>query len=265
MIDLHSHILPGLDDGSEDLATSIAMARIALDDGITHMACTPHIVAGLYENNSEIIDAAISRLRQALDANSLPLKLVSGADVHIAPDLVKRLIEGVVPTLNGSRYVLLEPPHKVLPPRLVELAEQLLEEGFVPIVTHPERLSWIKSHYDVIIALNSRGCLMQVTAGSLTGEFGESARSYALKMLEEGRVDILATDTHGVRHRRPCLSAARELVAKRLGEHEADLMVSIRPAAILANEELSPAARRGNHRTSVADGFLSRLFKGKIK
>lgn len=169
MIDLHSHILPGLDDGSPDLAMSLEMARLAVADGTTHMACTPHVMPGVYENATPNIAEAVQALELELHRAAIPLTLYVGADVHLAPDLPDRLRLGTVPTLNGSRYFLFEPPHHILPPRLEDFAARLIGAGFVPILTHPERLTWIKANYDVIERLNTLGCLIQLTADSVTG------------------------------------------------------------------------------------------------
>lgn len=122
MIDLHSHILPGLDDGSPNLAESLEMARLAVADGTTHMACTPHIMPGVYRNQTANIVSAMQGLERALRDAAIPLTLYIGADVHVAPDLQGQLSSGNVPTLNKSRYFLFEPPHHILPPRLEDLA-----------------------------------------------------------------------------------------------------------------------------------------------
>lgn len=116
MIDLHTHILPGIDDGARSLEISLDMARIAVADGTTVMACTPHIYPGLYMNDSAGIHRERDKLQQALDAHGIPLRLVVGADAHLVPELLQGLQTGRVPTLNGSRYFLLEPSHNVLPP-----------------------------------------------------------------------------------------------------------------------------------------------------
>jgi protein-tyrosine phosphatase len=264
MIDLHSHILPGLDDGATELSVSLAMARLAVADGITHVACTPHIVPGLYDNTTNIIREAVTVLRQALLENEIPLSLVAGADVHVAPDLPEKLAARSVPTLNGSRYFLLEPPHTILPPRLEELALRLINAGFVPIITHPERLAWMTTHYGVIERLNDGGCLMQVTGDSILGGFGRTARLLAERLLDEGRVDIIASDSHGAEWRKPALARARDAVATRVGEEEAIAMVLSRPASILANKDLSPSGLK--RRTKAAPiqrpGFFQRYFLG---
>lgn len=244
MIDLHSHILPGIDDGASNIEVSIEMARIAVADGITHMACTPHIFPGKYENNSSIIIPAIKALQSVLDYKEVALKLMCGADAHVSIDLIERLRLGEIPTLNGSRYFLLEPSHEVLPPRLPELAEKALLAGYVPIITHPERFLWGERHYEVFIKLSDMGCLLQLTAGSLLGDFGPLAKRVAERILNDGRAGIVATDAHGVRYRQPILSSAYMHVATKIGKSEAEELFVKRPMAIVSNKEIKFSFKR---------------------
>jgi protein-tyrosine phosphatase len=269
MIDLHSHILPSLDDGSPDLATSLHMARIAVEDGITHMACTPHVVPGLYDNSAETISGRLAMLDRALKQAGIELRLFPGADVHIAPDLPEKLGREV-PTLNHTRYFLFEPPHHVLPPRIEELTSRLVAAGFVPILTHPERLTWIASNYRVVENLNALGCLIQLTADSVVGSFGRTALYYSEKLIDEGRVDIIATDCHGIQSRRPLLSRARTVLERRLGVEEAERMVLTRPAAILSNQTVTPVGQgvsplaKQPSPPAEKKGLFDRLLKGRL-
>ena len=169
MIDLHCHILPGIDDGAGNVDVSLEMARMFAADGVSVVAATPHILPGLYANTGQQIRAAIRSLQAIFDDEGIPLRLVSGADNHIVPNFVSELRSGHLLSLADSRYVLVEPPHHIPPPRMEELFFNIQVAGFVPILTHPERLTWIKSHYDVIARLASGGVLMQITAGSLAG------------------------------------------------------------------------------------------------
>lgn len=245
MIDLHCHLLPGIDDGAKDLDAALEMARMAVADGITIVACTPHILPGVYNNSGPSIIAATARLQHEIDQAGIPLQLVSGADVHIAPDLAARLGEGLALTINRSRYLLLEPPHHVLPPRMEDHVFGLQTAGYVPIITHPERLSWIENHYPLIRRLVYSGNLMQLTAGSLMGRFGRRPRYWAERMLDDGLCHLLATDAHNSKQRAPQMSDAREFVARRLGAEEATNLVLRRPQAILENAnpvELPPPA-----------------------
>lgn len=233
MIDLHCHLLPGIDDGAKDLDASLAMARMAVADGITTTACTPHILPGVYNNTGDNITAAVARLHDALAQAGIPLRLVAGADVHVAPNLTAQLRDGRALTINRSRYLLLEPPHHVLPPRMDDHIFGLQSAGFVPIITHPERLSWVEGNYELVRRLVYGGSLMQLTAGSLMGRFGRRPRYWAERMLDDGLCHLLATDAHNIAQRAPILSEARDLVARRLGEEEAANLVITRPKAIL--------------------------------
>ena len=236
MIDLHCHILPGLDDGAADLSVSTDMAKAFVADGVLVVACTPHILSGLYHNSGPQIRLATAQLQQHLDREGIPLRLVTGADNHITPSFVTELKSGHLLSLADTRYVLVEPPHHVAPPRLEELFFSILVAGYVPILTHPERLTWIQSHYQVVQRLVHAGVWMQVTAGSITGAFGRNARYWAERMLDEGCVHILATDAHDVNRRPPNLSQGRELAAKRVGDNEAQHLVETRPGGVLRND-----------------------------
>ncbi len=235
VIDLHSHILPYIDDGAKDMATSVAMAKIAVADGTTHIACTPHIVPGIYDNNNTIITQAVNEFNAVLSSGEIELELVIGADIHIAPDIIGKLADGLLPKLGDSRYFLFEPTHNILPPGIVLLCKKIIENGFSPILTHPERLTWIESHYDIICELDDLGVAIQLTAMSVTGNFGKRAKYWSDRMLEEGRVDIIASDAHNTNSRPPGLSKARDVIVGKLGEREAHKMVKDNPAKILAN------------------------------
>jgi protein-tyrosine phosphatase len=235
LIDLHCHLLPGIDDGAKTLDLSLAMARMASADGITTIACTPHILPGVYNNSGPAIRAAVALLRDAIAQAGIPIRLLTGADVHIAPDLVAQLRDGRALTLNDTRYFLLEPPHHVLPPRLEDHIFGLQTAGFVPILTHPERLSWLDQHYDSVKRLVYSGVLMQLTAGSLMGRFGRRPRYWAERMLDEGFCSLLASDGHNTEQRAPRLAEGRDIVARRLGEEEAMNVVLGRPQGIIAD------------------------------
>ena len=237
MIDLHCHLLPGIDDGAPDLETALAMARIAVADGIEVIACTPHIYPGLYENNGPAIRQAVAELQQRLVEADIPLRLTYGADTHLARDLEDGLRSGRVPSLHGSRYFLLEPPHHVAPPRLEEIVFNLLVAGYVPVITHPERLSWIEDHYGIFVELVRKGAWLQVTSGSLTGRFGPAAQYWGERLLDEGWVHILATDSHSAKRRPPLLAEGQRAAERWVGKEEAVHLVRTRPKGILDNIE----------------------------
>ncbi len=233
MIDLHCHMLPGIDDGAPNLEVALAMARAAVKDGIKTTACTPHIYPGLYENSQSLIAKAIADFELELIRHNIPLNLTIGADTHLVPDLLLGIQQGRIPTLAHSRFLLLEPPHHVAPPRFEESVFQLLAAGIVPVITHPERLTWIETHYSKMASLVNAGAWMQITSGSLTGRFGRRPKYWAERMVDERLVHILATDSHHIDKRPPFLAEGRDAAAQRCGEAEARNMVEVRPRAIL--------------------------------
>jgi protein-tyrosine phosphatase len=264
MIDLHCHMLPGIDDGATDLATALEMARIAAADGISVAACTPHIYPGMFDNDTAGIVQAIGALQAELDGAGIALELTAGADAHVTPELLSRLKAGTVPCLGNGRYFLLEPPHHVAPPRFGEFVFNLLTSGYIPVVTHPERLTWIAAHYPMFDELVRQGAWMQVTSGSLTGRFGKDARYWGERMLDDGLVHILATDAHSTRRRPPLLAEGRDAAARRVGAQEALNLVEIRPLGILQNlppENLPPLPRTRHSSGRDRPGFFHRLFR----
>jgi protein-tyrosine phosphatase len=233
MIDLHSHILPGIDDGSSSLAMSLEMARIAVADGIRTMACTPHIYPGVYMNDAAGIRAACDALQAVLRENAIDLQLTTGADVHLVPGLIEGLRAGSIPSLHGTRYVLLEPPHHVVPPRFAESVFQLITAGYVPVITHPERLTWMDDHYPTMRQLVQAGAWMQITAGALTGLFGPRPKYWGERFIGDGLAHILATDAHSSTRRVPVMSEGLAVAEKLLGREEALLLVTGRPGALM--------------------------------
>jgi protein-tyrosine phosphatase len=289
VIDLHCHLLPGIDDGSKDLGMSLAMARMYVADGVTHLACTPHIMPGVWQNRGDDIRVAVDKLQQVLIAEGIGLHIFPGADNHVVPDFVAGLKEGRLLTLANSRYVLVEPPHHVAPPRLEEFFFSILVAGYVPILTHPERLTWIEDHYAIIKKLVEAGVWMQITAGSLAGRFGRRPKSWGYRMLQDGLVHILATDAHDPERRPPLLSEGWELVRDVVGAEEAERLVLHRPFAILIDEapgtvvlpavvgaegrgkyayenaDRSPAEAGTADRGDAAGGWLSRRLRDVFK
>ena len=238
MIDLHSHILPGLDDGSSDLKMSLDMARMAVADGIAAMACTPHILPGLYDNSPSDIRKRTQKFQQKLLEAQIPLQVVAGCDAHMRPDFIQGLKADRILTINRSRYVLFEPPHMVAPLRLEDLLFSVMTSGFMPILTHPERLKWTETNFPVIERLSAAGVWMQITAGSLTGQFGQRPKYWAEKMLALGMVHILATDAHNLTSRPPILSKAYDMASAAIGREEASHLVVTRPVNVLDNEPI---------------------------
>ena len=258
MIDLHCHLLPGIDDGARDLETSLEMARVAVADGIRVTACTPHIQPGVFDNRAEDIRAGVVALQKALNDAGIPLTLVVGCDAHVRHDFVPALRNRQLVSLHDTRYVLFEPPHHVVPPRMEDLLFDILAAGYVPILTHPERLTWIAPQFEMLRRLSRSGVWMQITSGSVTGRFGRGPQELAERMLGEGMVHILATDAHSTRRRPPLLREGMEAAAKIVGEEEARHMVDTRPRIVLENS-VSTVAPKAPVRQEKR-GLFARIF-----
>jgi len=244
LVDIHCHMLPGIDDGAEDWATSLAMARMAVDDGLETVIVTPHQLGGYQQNRGEMIRSRTAELQQRLESEHIPLRVLPGADVRIEDGMLGRLQEGDVVTLGDhGRHILLELPHELYLP-LEGLLEQLARMQMVGILSHPERNLGLLRQPEALHALVEAGCLMQVTASSISGGFGEVIQRFAVKMLSDGLVHFVATDAHGVRSRRPLLQRAYQYISQRVDETAALDLCCRHPAAVAAGMGVTPGPRK---------------------
>lgn len=243
-VDIHCHLLPGVDDGASTWQEALAMARLAAADGIGTVVVTPHQWGG--HAPSDTIRDGCRRLQVLLGRHCVPLRVVPGAEVRIEPDLVRSLRAGEVLTLADlRRYVLLELPHELFFP-LNRLLCDLQAAGLTAILSHPERNRGFLAQPRVLEGLVEAGCLLQVTAGSLVGSFGPQVRTFAEGLVAHGLVHFVATDGHGANSRRPLMSRAFERVASLAGRRAAAELCSTNPASVVANriiERPRPKAR----------------------
>jgi len=271
MIDLHAHILPRLDDGAESLEESVEMCRISYKDGVRTMVATPHILPGVYKNNRSTILAKTQELNEAIKkfgvqnsnasapqrlnvnsrnsinpTNSInPMtqrlndptngfKVLPGADVHFSPNLLQLCENGEIVTVNDDgRYLMVEFDFMTLPYQGEEVLFQLIAHGIIPVITHPERNLEIARAPERYYQMIKMGCLGQVTAMSLTGEFGSEVKRVADRLLAHRLIHFIASDTHSVHERPPLLSPAVREAEKRVGSEEAQRMVTEYPRALL--------------------------------
>lgn len=230
MIDLHCHLLPGIDDGAKNIADAMALAKQAYDSGITHVVCTPHIHEGYFDNDIDIIESTHEIFKSALEREGIPLKSHFAAEVRINPNIVALANTKRLPYLgyfDGSPVLLLELPHSHIPPGTEQLIAWLKSAGIVPMIAHPERNRDILSNYNKAAWLRGKGVLFQLTAGAITGTFGDRARDCVFRLLNDGFADIVATDTHNLHKRPPELAGAYSLLKEEFGEASAkDLCVN---------------------------------------
>lgn len=240
MIDLHHHLLWGLDDGASSVETTLAMARIAAEDGITHVVCSPH-ANGRYAYSPEAIAAKIAELERLLAAERIALKLGRGCDFHLSYDNIERAkADPARYSINGLGYLLVELPDYSVPPTITEVFYELQVAGLTPILTHPERNPTLQADRQRMVAWLQGGALVQVTAGSVLGQMGKQAERMAHELLERRWVHFLATDAHNTTSRPPRMSAAHDLVAKRYGPDYARLLCFSNPLAAFQGKQLEP-------------------------
>ena len=206
MIDLHCHILPNVDDGSQSVQESLKMAEQAVKDGIHAIVATPHSLNGVYTNRAEDVVSGVTALQDALSANHLDLKLYPGADVHLCTDVVTRINNCEACTINDAgKYILLELPSQMIPNGVKDEIFALKLNGITPIITHPERNALIQRDPDILHELIQMGAFAQVTAMSLTGDFGEFIGQVSATLLRYRLVHIIASDAHSAKDRPPVI------------------------------------------------------------
>ena len=240
MIDLHCHILPGIDDGSGSLEESLSMARLAMEDGIHTIVATPHTLDGIYINPVREIISRVTTLQNALSENNINLRLCVGADVHLCPHMMEKVKNGDAGTINNAgKYILLEFPSQTIPPAVKDEIFTMKLNGITPIITHPERNLIIQRDMNILYELVRMGALCQVTAMSITGDFGETVRQCAGELFQRRLAHVIASDAHSSDIRPPLLSPAVEATAEIMGSYEeAEHMVTEVPAAILSGEAI---------------------------
>lgn len=247
MIDLHAHILPGVDDGPAEVEESLEMCRVAAADGIHTIVATPHMFDGVYDVDRDEVLRGVTALNALCIAEGVPVDVLPGADTHVTVDLPDLVKNGAVVTLaDRGRYLLLELPHDVVPEHLDKLLFDLRLAGIVAVITHPERHYSLQVDSAPLAEYVKAGHLVQVTACSLSGFFGEAAYASAAYLVESGLCQIISSDCHSIDGRPPVLSEARGIVKRLAGEEAARIIFDVNPDRVLKGEaiETVPAANR---------------------
>jgi len=237
MIDIHCHLLPGIDDGPETMAQSLELAKFAVKNGITHSVVTPHIYPGRWDNEAKSISVSVDKFRQALKENYIPLELGMAGEVRVSLEALQMVNKQQIPFLGkwGDSYVvLLEMPHSHIPTGIEQMIGWLKQHNVRPMIAHPERNKDILKRLQRIQPLIDAGCLFQVTSGSVAGRFGSTARQRARELLEMGVVTVLASDAHNIKRRPPDLKLGRDTAAKIIGLDMANKLVADNPWKIVS-------------------------------
>lgn len=271
MIDLHTHILPGVDDGAGDLDEAVEMCRRSYEDGCRTLVATPHLRQESYWNDDrrlleERFETLCTEVAQRL-GDDLQLLLGGEIALHAASlDEIAELPGGELLPMAGTRYLLLEFDWRGLGPDPLELLHEVTVAGFRPIVAHPERYAWLMRDRPLVKAMVDQGALIQLTAMSVVGDLGAMPRDASEWLIDAGLAHILSSDTHDPSLRRPGLSDARDYVASRWGEPLARAMVEDHPRAVLEDRPIDPAAvpieRAGGRDGGLLSGLKRKLLPG---
>jgi protein-tyrosine phosphatase len=235
MIDIHCHLLPGIDDGPATLEEALALARALVADGITQVVATPHVFPGRHDNGCANIRAEHARFVQALATYKIPLQLAWAGEVRLTPEVLDLLPAGELPFLGqfaSHKTMLVEMPDGQVPLGADQFAARLLALGIRPVIVHPERNRGVMERVDRLRPFVEMGCAVQLTAGSLVGQFGAKAQSTAQTLLDEGLVTCIASDAHNLQGRRPRMADARAWLAEHYGAATASRLTREGPASL---------------------------------
>jgi protein-tyrosine phosphatase len=248
VVDIHSHILPALDDGPESFEVSVDMARMARDANTTDIVATPHANAN-YRYEPELISELIEKLQSAVGAG---IKIHRGCDFHLSPQNIQAALrEPSRFAINGLSYLLVEFPEPTLFQGIEQVFSNLMSVGLTPIVTHPERNRHLAADIPRLRRWVGQGIPLQITAQSLLGKFGPEPARWCLQMLNEGQVHFVASDAHDVVRRPPRLNEARAFLVKQFDEECADLLLEVHPRAVIEGRplDISPLTYRPKKRS----------------
>jgi protein-tyrosine phosphatase len=283
MIDIHYHLIYGVDDGSPDLETSLAMAEESIAEGVTAIACTPH-ASDSFPYQEALNRERMAEIQAAIDANGAGrLKLGLACDFHLNADNIEDALHNFPRySINGKGYLLVEFSELAIPPQLTDALHRLQAAGYTNIITHPERNPIIVRHPQMLADWIRMGCIVQVTASSLYGRFGNSAEAFSNELLDRNWIHVIATDAHNPEWRPPHMKKAYDYIAARHGEETARRLcvenpraafegrkLPMQPEAIGAwdsqpikfGESVKSSPRYGNGTgEKKSSGFLSRLF-----
>lgn len=238
MIDIHSHILPNIDDGARDINETFDIINEAISAGFTDIFLTPHYMSGAYTTDKTEIETKINVLKKELSDSNININLHCGAENYICQDLDCLIRDNVVPTLNNSRYILFELPMNSKVIYLDNIIYKLISMNLVPIIAHPERYTYVQDNPNMLIDLIQKGVLFQSNFGSIIGEYGRAPQKTIKKLLKNNMVHFLASDTHRHKMIYTKMDDVLKELKKLVDDETIELLTQENPRDIVNNKEI---------------------------
>lgn len=237
-IDIHSHILPGIDDGAADEKEALNMLRIAAADGISHIIATPHFHYKRGHASPEQICEKADKLQKIADEENIPVKIHAGNELYYTQDLIEKVKAGEALTLAGSDYVLLEFSPETEKRKIQNAVYEFLSGGYYPIIAHMERYEAFVKNSEFIETIWDMGAYYQVNGGSIRGDFGWRTKRFARTMIKNGMVQFVATDAHDASRRSPQFASMPKWIEKKIGKTGLSDLLYDHPKQILENKPI---------------------------
>lgn len=218
IVDIHNHILPGLDDGPQSIEEAILLVANAVSNGVTHIIATPHHRNGKYMNSSSVVKEAVVNLNRQLSKKNIPVKILPGQEIYIYSNILEDLEGDLLTLANSGKYLLIELPRNHIPLNTFEVLYKIQLKGYIPIIVHPERNTVLRKEKQKLYELVSKGALIQITAASLVGTDGRSLKRYTVDLIKHNLVHFISSDAHHYQKRPFLLNDAYQYVRKKFSE-----------------------------------------------
>ena len=235
MIDIHSHILPYIDDGSKDMEMSLQMARIYVENGVTKVIATPHYVDGIKNLSSEELRIGLEAFKKELARAGIPLEIYLGNEIYTAPNIIDDILKDNIIGLNDSRYLLMELPMNDIPLYIEDLIYEMLIKGYIPIIAHPERNTKIINDPNILYRYINMGALAQMNLPSIEGFYGSRVKNTAELLLTHNMIHFVGTDSHSNRGRSPKVENSLKLLRTIVDNEYYEKITAINPQLVLDN------------------------------
>ena len=258
MIDIHCHILPNVDDGSESLEESIAMAKIAESEGITKIVNTSHCHFDFKYKKGNELKLELEKFNQVLKEENINIEVILGNELYYTSDLIERFDELDFFSMNNSKYILMEFSPINFPKNIEDVIYEIKIRGYIPIIAHAERYKQVQEDVNIVLDCIKEGALIQVNASSILGKNGEKAEDTSKKLLDNNMVHFVATDAHSSNRRRPLIKDSYNYILKNYGKEVSEKLFIENPTAVIENRDISIL---NPTKYEEKRSFLKRLFR----